>query len=36
MAPRRPALHPEQWPLALVSAIVILGGIAVVAWGLFH
>jgi hypothetical protein len=29
-APRRPAIFPEQWGLALVTAIAILGGIAAV------
>jgi hypothetical protein len=36
MAPRRPAVHPEQWALVLVTAVVVLGGIAVVAWSLFR
>jgi hypothetical protein len=31
-APSRPALFPEQWGLLLVTALVIVGGIAVVAW----
>jgi hypothetical protein len=31
-APRRPALFPEQWGLALVTAIAIVGGIAAVVW----
>ena len=30
MAPRRPAVFPEQWGLVLVVTLVILGGIAVV------
>jgi hypothetical protein len=30
MAPRRPALFPEQWALALFTAAALLGGIAVV------
>jgi hypothetical protein len=29
MAPRRPAVFPEQWGLVLVTALCILGGIAV-------
>jgi hypothetical protein len=29
MAPRRPAVFPEQWGLVLVTALVIAGGIAV-------
>ena len=32
MAPRRPLLFPEQYALALVTAIVLLGSIALVAW----
>lgn len=31
MAPRRPAVFPEQWGLLLVSALAIGAGIAVVA-----
>jgi hypothetical protein len=29
-APRRPAVFPEQWGLVLVTALVVLGGAAVV------
>jgi hypothetical protein len=32
MAPGRPAVFPEQWPLAVVTALVALAGIAVVVW----
>jgi hypothetical protein len=32
MAPRRPALFPQQYGLALVTAIMLLGGLAVVLW----
>jgi hypothetical protein len=32
MAPRRPALFPQQYALALVTAILLLGGLAVVLW----
>ena len=32
MAPRRPLLFPDQYALALVTAIVLLGSIALVAW----
>jgi hypothetical protein len=32
MAPRRPALFPEQYGLALVTALLLLGGLAVVLW----
>jgi hypothetical protein len=35
MAPRRPALFPEQWPLAIFSGLVILGGIAFVVYSLW-
>jgi hypothetical protein len=30
MAPRRPAIFPQQWGLVLVTALVVLGGIAAV------
>ena len=32
LAPRRPALFPEQYGLALVTAIVLLGGVALVVY----
>jgi hypothetical protein len=32
MAPRRPVLYEDQWALALVTALVLLGSIALVAW----
>jgi hypothetical protein len=32
MAPRRPALFPQQYALALVTAILLLGGLAVLLW----
>jgi len=32
MAPRRPALFPQQYGLAMVTALVLLGGLAVVLW----
>ncbi len=32
MAPGRPILFPDQWTLALVTAIVLIGSIALVAW----
>jgi hypothetical protein len=32
MAPRRPALFPQQYALALVTAILLLGGLAMVLW----
>ncbi len=32
MAPRRPALFPQQYGLALVTALLLLGGLAVVLW----
>ena len=32
MAPRRPALFPQQYGLALVTAILLPGGLAVVLW----
>jgi hypothetical protein len=33
-APRRPAVFPEQWGLVLVTAIVVLGGVALVVYAL--
>jgi hypothetical protein len=35
MAPRRPAVYPEQWSLVLVSAVLLVGGIAVVVWAVW-
>jgi hypothetical protein len=32
MAPRRPLLFPGQYALALVTAIVLIGSLALVAW----
>ena len=32
MAPRRPALFPQQYGLALVTAILLLGGLVLVLW----
>jgi hypothetical protein len=32
MAPRRPLLFPRQYALALVTALLLLGGLAVVLW----
>jgi hypothetical protein len=32
MAPRRPLLFPGQFALALVTAILLLGGLAMVLW----
>ena len=32
MAPRRPLLFPGQFALALVTAILLLGGLAVALW----
>jgi hypothetical protein len=33
-APRRPAIFPEQWGLVIVTAIVLLGGVALVVYAL--
>ena len=30
LAPRRPAVFPEQWGLVLVTALLVLGGVAAV------
>jgi hypothetical protein len=35
MAPRRPVLYQDQWALALVTAIVLIGSIGVVLWAVF-
>jgi len=35
MAPRRPILFPDQWALALVTGLVLVGSIALVAWAVF-
>ena len=32
MAPRRPLLFPRQYALALVTAVLLLGGLALVLW----
>jgi hypothetical protein len=32
MAPRRPALFPQQYGLALVTALLLFAGLAVVLW----
>ena len=32
MAPRRPALFPQQYGLALVTAILLLAGVAIALW----
>jgi hypothetical protein len=32
MAPRRPVLFEDQWGLAIVTAAVLVGSIAFVAW----
>ena len=34
MAPRRPAVFPDQYGLALVTAILLLGGLAAVVWAI--
>jgi hypothetical protein len=34
MAPRRPLLFPGQYGLALVTAILLLGGLAAVVWAI--
>jgi hypothetical protein len=33
-APRRPAVFPEQWGLALVTLLALAGGVALVAYAL--
>ena len=34
MAPRRPAVFRDQWPLVIVTALVLLAGIGLAVWGL--
>ena len=34
MAPRRPTVFAEQWGIVLVTALVVLGGVAAVVWAL--
>jgi len=34
LAPRRPVLFMEQWALAALTAIALVGGIAAVVWAL--
>ena len=36
MAPRRPAVFAEQWPLVVLTVLAIVGGIAFLVWGLYH
>jgi hypothetical protein len=35
MAPGRPALFPDQWPLALATALILLLSIGLVLWAVF-
>jgi hypothetical protein len=35
MAPSRPALFPDQYALAIVTAIVLVGSIALVVWAVW-
>ena len=35
-APRRPAIFPDQWGLVLVTAIVLAGGLGLVAYVLMN
>jgi hypothetical protein len=35
MAPRRPAVFPEQWPLVAVSALAVLGGVALAVYAVW-
>ncbi len=32
MAPRRPVLFPDQWALAIVTGLVLVGSLALLAW----
>jgi hypothetical protein len=33
LAPRRPAVFTDQWPLVIVTVLVLLAGIALAVWG---
>jgi hypothetical protein len=35
MAPSRPALFPDQWPLALFTGVVLVASIGLVVWAVF-
>jgi hypothetical protein len=35
MAPSRPALFPDQWALAIFTAVVLVASIALVIWAVF-
>ena len=35
MAPSRPVLFPDQWALAIVTGVVLVGSIALVLWAFF-
>jgi hypothetical protein len=35
MAPRRPIAYRDQWPLAIVTVLVLVGSIALVIWAVF-
>jgi hypothetical protein len=35
MAPSRPALFPDQWALALVTGLVLVGSIVLVIWAVW-
>jgi hypothetical protein len=36
MAPRRPAVYSDQWPLVAVTVLVLVVGIGFAAWFLYH
>ena len=36
MAPRRPAVLRNQWPLVLVTALVLVAGLALAVWGVLE
>jgi hypothetical protein len=36
LAPRRPAVFPHQWPLAVLSVAAIIGGVAFALWVVYH
>jgi hypothetical protein len=36
MAPRRPAVFPEQWPLVVVTVLAILGSVALAVYAVWN
>jgi len=36
MAPRRPAVFPDQWPLVIATVLMLLVGIGLAVWGVME